>query len=281
MKTRWLMLLCLVATPLLWSSPSWAQQGKYGGTLRIALPGDLTFFNAHQGPAAGSHTAWVANNIFNSLLTLTPPPEFKIVPELAKSWEIVDEGRTYVFHLQEGVTFHDGTDFDAHAAKWNFDRILNPEVKSWVRPYYEEIEKVEAVDKYTLRIQMKEPSGGLPIALAGYFQGIPMASPKSFETYEKDWVRHPAGTGPYKLKAWIPGKHVVREKNPDYFKKGLPYLDTLEFRIMKDPLTASASLRSGEVDMIVTVPMQQALLLEKSQGITVLTGPEMSPTIAF
>ena len=82
--------------------------------------------------------------------------------------------------------------FDAQAAKWNFDRILDPEVKSWVRPYYEEIEKVEAVDKYTLRVRMKEPSGALPIALAGYFQGVPMASPKSFETYGKDWVRHPS-----------------------------------------------------------------------------------------
>src|SRR5574341_638388 len=69
------------------------------------------------------------------------------------------------------VKFHDGTDFDAAAAKWNFDRILDPEVKSWVRPYYEEIDTVEAVDKYTLRIQMKEPSGALPIVLSGYFQG--------------------------------------------------------------------------------------------------------------
>ena len=130
----------------------------------------------------------------------------------------------------EDVKFHDGTDFDATAAKWNFDRILDPEVKSWVRPYYEEIDKVEAVDKYTLRIQMKEPSGSLPLALAGYFQGVPMASPKSFETHGKDWVRHPTGTGPYVLKEWVPGKHVVLEKNPNYFKKGLPYLDTLEYR---------------------------------------------------
>jgi len=108
-----------------------------------------------------------------------------------------------------------------------------------------------------------------------------MASPKSFETHGKDWVRHPTGTGPYVLKEWVPGKHVVLEKNPNYFKKGLPYLDTLEIRIMKDSLTASASLRSGEIDFIIGVPLQQALLLEKSQGITVVTGPEMSPTIAF
>ncbi len=281
MKLRRFGLLSLLVALGLGAGPGWAQQPKPGGTLRIALAGDLTFFNANQGPAPGYFTFWVWNNIFNSLLTVTPPPELKISPELARSWDVLDDGKTYVFHLVEGVKFHDGTDFDAPAAKWNFDRILDPEVKSWVRPYYEEIDQVEAVDKYTLRIQMKEPSGALPLALAGYFQGVPMASPKSFETYGKDWVQHPSGTGPYILKEWIPGKHVVLEKNPNYFKKGLPYLDTLEFRIMKDPLTASASLRSGEIDFIVLVPLQQALLLEKSQGVTVVTGPEMSPTVGF
>jgi ABC-type transport system substrate-binding protein len=280
MKTRWFMLLSLIGALMIWSGMSWAQP-KYGGTLRIALPGDPSFYNAHQGPAPGAQAFFTGNNIYNSLLATTPPPELKIVPDLAKSWEVLDDGRTYVFHLEEGVKFHDGTDFDAQAAKWNIDRIIDPEVKSWIQPYYEEVEQVEVLDKYTLRIRMKEPSAALPIALGGYFQGIPMASPKAFETYGKDWVRHPTGTGPYKFKEWIPGKHVILEKNPQYFKKGLPYLDVLEFRIMKDPLTASAALRAGEIDFISRVPMQQVPVLEKSQDIRVVTGPEFAPTIAF
>ena len=281
MKTRWLPRFCLIMPLVLWSGLIWAQQPQYGGTLRIALPGDLTFFNAHQGPASGSNTAWVANNIFNSLVTVTPPPEFKVVPELAKSWEVLDGGRTYIFHLQEGVTFHDGTDFDAKAAKWNFDRILDPKVKSWVQPYYEEIQQVEAVDKNTLRVRMKEPSGALLGALAGYFQGIPMASPKSFETYGEEWVRHPSGTGPYILKQWVPGEQVILEKNPHYFKKGLPYLDTLEFQVMKEPYGAAAWLRSGEVDFMARVPIQQVFVLENSPNIQVVTGPEMAPVVAL
>jgi ABC-type transport system substrate-binding protein len=83
------------------------------------------------------------------------------------------------------------------------------------------------------------------------------------------------------LKEWIPGKHVVLAKNPSYFKSGLPYLETLDFRIMKDPLTASAAIRAGEIDLIARVPIQQALVLEKSQGVTVVTGPEMAPTVTF
>ena len=140
MKLCRLMLLSLLAVCMLGTGSGWAQQPKPGGTLRIALPGDPAFYNAHQGPAMGAQAFWTSNNIYNSLLTTTPPPELKIVPDLAKSWEVLDEGRTYVFHLHEGVTFHDGTDFDAQAAKWNIDRIIDPEVKSWIRPYYEDID---------------------------------------------------------------------------------------------------------------------------------------------
>jgi len=85
MKTRQLVFFSLIVALVLWSGLGWAQQPKYGGTLRLALAGDMTFFNAHQGPAPGGHTYWVWNNIFNSLLKITPPPELKIVPELATS----------------------------------------------------------------------------------------------------------------------------------------------------------------------------------------------------
>jgi peptide/nickel transport system substrate-binding protein len=266
---------------MLASGGSWAQQPTYGGTLRIALATDLTFFNANQGQAPGSHTFWVSNSIFNSLLTLTPPPEGKVIPELAKSWEVLDDGRTYVFHLQEGVKFHDGTDFDAHAAKWNFDRILDPAVNSWVRPYYEDVQQVEAVDTYTLRIRMQEPSGVLPMVLARYFQGVPMASPKAFETYGEDWARHPVGTGPYMLQEWVPGSRAILVKNPTYFKKGLPYLDRLEFQVMKEAFTASMALRTGQIDFIVRVPLQQVPVLEGRAGIQVIGGPSVAPTVAL
>src|SRR5205807_2393925 len=152
---------------------------------------------------------------------MTPPPEWKVVPELATSWDVQDGGKTWVFHLAQGVKFHDGTDFDATAAKWNIDRILDPEVHSWVQPYYTAIDRVEAVDTYTLRLHMKEPFGSLDKALAGYFQGIPMASPKSFETYGKDWVQHPTGTGPFILKEWSPGARVVLEKKSPVLQAGV------------------------------------------------------------
>jgi ABC-type transport system substrate-binding protein len=281
MKPHRIILCSLIGALVMGWEVRWVQPPTHGGTLYIALPGDPAFFNANQGPAPGAEAAWIGHNIYNSLLTITPPPELKIVPELAKSWEVLDEGRTYVFNLVEGVKFHDGTDFNAHAAKWNVDRILDPAVNAWVRPYYTEVERVDVVDTSTLRVRMKEPSGALPIALAGYFQGIPMISPIAYEKYGKDWIRHPVGTGPYIFKEWIPGSRVVLKKNPRYFKPGLPYLDTLEFRIINDPLMASTALQSGEIDFMARVPIEHVAALERSPDIRLVTGPDMTPTMGF
>jgi glutathione transport system substrate-binding protein len=78
----------------------------------------------------------------------------------------------------------------------------------------QKIGTVEAVDKYTLRVRLKEPSGALPTILAGYFRAFRWHPEKSFATYDKEWVHHPAGTGPYMFKEWVPGKHIILEKIP-------------------------------------------------------------------
>ena len=93
MKTHRLVWSSLLVVVVLWTSLGWTQQPKPGGTLRLAMPGDMTFFNANQGPAPGYFTFWVWNNLFNSLLTMTPPPEWKVVPELATAWDVQDGGR--------------------------------------------------------------------------------------------------------------------------------------------------------------------------------------------
>jgi len=108
-----------------------------------------------------------------------------------------------------------------------------------------------------------------------------MVSPQAVKKYGEDWKRHPVGTGPFMMQEWSPGEHVLLVKNPHYFKPGLPYLDALDFRIMKDPLTAATALRAGEIHLVAQVPMQQVPILERSPGITVVTGPAMIPTVGF
>jgi SgrR family transcriptional regulator len=91
---------------------------------------------------------------------------------VAKSWESNNEATIYTFYLHEGVNFHDGAEVDAEAVKWNFDRVLDPKTKSGLRGQYADIERVEAVDKHTVRFFLQEPNYLFPLILAGYRAGF-------------------------------------------------------------------------------------------------------------
>ena len=274
MQTRHVVLLSLIVALVIWSGASLAEAPKRGGTLTVSFNTDARHFDLH-GPVPGYEAFWVSNNVFNALVNLGPLPDLEIIPDLAESWDIQDGGKTYLFHLRKGVTFHDGSNFNATVAKWNFDRMLDPQNKYWQRPFYEQVDTIEVVDDYTLRFNMKEPSGALIPAMTGF--GAYMVSRAAFEKHGKEWTRHPVGTGPFQLKEWVPNQRIVLARNPNYFKKGLPYLDTVEIRIMRDPLARITSLRTGAIDLINKVPVQHVGLLEKAKGIQVVTGPALGP----
>src|SRR5215475_4262724 len=98
MKTRRLVWLSVLGVLVFRIGLGWAQPPKYGGTLRIALSGEPAFFNATQGPAPGAPAFFISNSLYNSLLTITPPPELNTVPDFATSWDLLDAARTYLFH---------------------------------------------------------------------------------------------------------------------------------------------------------------------------------------
>jgi peptide/nickel transport system substrate-binding protein len=261
---------------------AWAgEQPKHGGTLRIAFASDIhagRFTLNRQGPA-GAETGWIMQNTHNRLVTLDP--QFKLAPDLAKSWEILEGGKVYVFHLHENVTFHDGTECDAEAVKWNFDTLLAQGKKAWVNVYFDQIESTEVVDKYTFKIIMKEPAALL--ASLPYFGGVPIGSPTAEKKWGKDWNRHPVGTGPFifKLDEYRPDEQIVLEKNPHYFKPGLPYVDRIAIRVIKDPTAAMAALRTGQVDLLQRVNPQHVPIMERAKGITLVTSPDRSPVVCI
>jgi peptide/nickel transport system substrate-binding protein len=111
----------------------WAQQPKPGGTLRVAYEADITGLESHF--SFGLQAWHIFGSLFNSLVTVDAELDF--VPDLAASWEIIEDGKVYVFHLHQGVKFHDGTDFDAETVAWNFERIMDPAEKALTRPYLE------------------------------------------------------------------------------------------------------------------------------------------------
>jgi len=268
-RALWIALIAVGAVWGMWLE-GWAAQPKQGGTLRVAFEADVTGFD----PAVPSlQNYYVNQNLFNTLVTLNEQLEF--VPDLAESWDIQDQGKVYLFQLRRGVKFHDGTDFDAAAAKWNLDRIIADD-KAPAHRFFANVESSEVLASHTLKITMRYPTATLLPALATNGTVFHNISPTSEKTWGKDVLRHPSGTGPFRFVTWEQNNRIVLERNPHYFKQGLPYLERIEYRIMKEGVTRVAALRAGEVDFVNWTPRESIERLSKDPKVRVLQGPEGS-----
>jgi len=172
-------------------------------------------------------------------------------PRLALSWEISSDGLTYVFHLKSGVRFHDGSEFDAAAAKYSLERILAPGSTNPQRARLRAIRAVEAVDPLTLRVLLTRRSGGLLQSLA--FGSAVMVSPTSAINN----AVQPIGTGPFRFLRWRRGDSITLERNPDY--QGPPaLLRQVTFKFITDPTAAFAALMAGDVDAFSNYPAPES-----------------------
>ena len=181
----------------------------------------------------------------------------EVEPALAESWEISEDGKTYTFKLREGVTFHDGSDFNAEAVKFNFDRMLKDD-----HPFYDtgpfplsfnfaSVEAVNAIDAQTVEFKLKEPFAPFLSNLA-YPTGL-IVSPAAVEQHGKEFGRNPSGTGPFKFVEWQSNQRVVIERNPDYWD-GAASLEAVVFRPITDANTRVAEMMAGGIDVMVEVP---------------------------
>jgi ABC-type transport system substrate-binding protein len=271
-------MFAIVACLLLLLPVVWAQQPKPGGTLRVAWEADISGLDPHL--SFGMQARLVVGNLFNSLVTIDP--ELNIVPDLAESWEVLESSKVYVFHLRKGVKFHDGTDFDAEAVRWNYRRVVDPEEKTLDAAYYNIVEAVEALDAHTVKFTFKHPTRTVLPVMAADRVGFLQMSPASYQRWGREEVRlHPVGTGPFTLAKWEQNQVIVLEKNPHYFKPGLPYLDRIELRIMKDGVTRSTALRAGEVDFANLVPREHVERLSRDPQMYVLRGKDTQRIATF
>jgi ABC-type transport system substrate-binding protein len=253
---------------------AWAGAPQRGGTLRIGYWQDMTGMDPHL--SGGIPAVYVMQSIFQTLVTLNE--ELDIVPELAHAWDVQDGDMTYVFHLQKGVQFHDGTPFDAQAVKWNFDRLLHPEEGVLMRGYFGSVAAVEVVDAHTIKVRLKYPDRTLLPALASYaLAGVMIVSPTAYQTWGKQDLRlHPVGTGPFKFRTWEPNNVIILERNAHYWKPGVPYLDRIEYKIIKEGMTRATALRRGEVDFANRLPVENIGAVEKAPKIQLFKGPDMA-----
>lgn len=185
------------------------------------------------------------------------PQTMEFVPGLADRWEMAPDGLSWTFYLKQGVTFHDGTAFDARAVGANLDRVMNPAVGSAkARGLLGPFTGYEVIDDFTIRFNLSEPFSPLLDGLSQVYLGI--ASPTALASYSNNTYQwHQVGTGPYRVEEIVPGDRVVLRRNDDYAWGPVFYapvsnqsLDTIEFRFFTDPPTRSLALESGEIQMI-------------------------------
>jgi len=195
-------------------------------------------------------------NVYDGL-TRYKDGTLEVEPSLAESWTISDDGKTYSFKLREGVTFHDGSPFNAEAVKFNFDRMLDenhPYHDTGPFPlsfFFSTVEEVIAEDDTTVTFKLSAPYAPFLSNLA-YPTGL-IVSPEAVKKFGKDFGRNPSGTGAYKFGEWEANAKVVVVKNEDYWD-GAPDLEALIYRPITDANTRIAEMLSGGLDVMVEVP---------------------------
>ncbi|GIX46008.1 MAG: hypothetical protein KatS3mg131_0219 [Candidatus Tectimicrobiota bacterium] len=270
------LVVCLVGLAL-------AAEPKRGGTLRVAYGNKISHLDFHTAP--GYEMMWVAMNIGCGLVNITPDGQF--VGDAAESWEVSADGLTYTFRLRDGVLFHDGSKVDAAAVKFSIDRLMDPATKSGMRRFYASVDHVEVADPLTVKVHMKEPYAFFLHMLAGYRTGLVLYSPEATRKYSLDDRKRGrpeavVGCGPFKLVEWVPGDHLLMERWEKYFRPGLPYVDRVLIRVIKDPIAQIAAFKAGEIDMILSFsPEHVETLQAQVPDAQIMTGKETTPMIAM
>lgn len=236
-----------------------------GGDATVALSTAYDTLDPHVTALVDSFT--VSRNVAETLLR--PGAEVEYLPGLATKWS-VDSGGAVDLTLREGVTFADGTPFNAEAVKFNLDRIVDPETKSAVGRDFiggANYTGTEVVGRYRVRITYKTPYGAVLAGLAS--PALSMLSPTAIKSNKPDPAKQPVGTGPYVVKT-VSKTEVVLEKRDDYNGPGKAgNLDSITFRFTTEPSTRLGLLESGQAQMAREIPPQDAGRL-KGSGADVL-----------
>src|SRR5215217_8656193 len=240
-----------------------AQEVQEGGTLTYGVGFDVDDTLDPQVTNYDS-TIRVMLNVCEPLIWMATATEF--YPGLAESWEISADGLTYTFKLKEGVTFHDGTPFNAEAVQFTFDRVVegrklseageevDPETVIVPGQGYNQIDAydhAEIVDDHTIKLVLSRPFGPFLSGLNGYLGIVSPTAVKEMGLAE--FARKPVGTGPFTVQEWVEHDHVTLAKNPDYnwgssfFEhSGAAYLDEMIYKFIPEDAVRTGTLLSGE-----------------------------------
>lgn len=252
---------CVVA---LGTAGSLAQEA--GKTVTIARTAEAPSLDPHQATAAPS--VYVYANIFDTLVE--QDRDLSLKPSLAERWEQVDP-TTWRFHLRRGVTFHDGTPFNAQAVKFTFDRVLDEQAPARGLSMAGPISGAKVIDDYTVEISTPKPYGPFLHSMSQVFN-FGIVSPASVEKYGADVGRNPVGTGPFAFESWQQNNQIVLKRNESYWGEE-PKIDRLVFRVIPEASAQLIALGTGEISGIVSPDSNILPRLRSDENVTVYEVP--------
>ncbi|MFH0782676.1 MAG: ABC transporter substrate-binding protein [Pseudomonadota bacterium] len=238
-----LVLIFHAITQTAWATP------KYGGILQVADESDATGFDAIKTRTLAGNGGMAANLVMERLFEMDK--DGRLIPILGVSATPSTDGKTWTIRLREGVSFHDGTPFNADAVVQHWQRILNPENHYSAQILLRPIASVEKAGDYEVRFNLAHPWLSFTAALAsphGFAALIPAAKAVADDVQN----RAPVGTGPFVFKEWKSGDRIILTRNPHYWQKDKPYLDEIVLRTILDHETRYAAAVSGQVDLVIT-----------------------------
>ncbi|RWR50251.1 ABC transporter substrate-binding protein [Sinirhodobacter ferrireducens] len=231
---------------------------KPGGNIVITYKDDVATLD----PAIGyDWQNWsMIKSIFDGLMDYVPGTT-ELRPGLAESYEISPDGKTYTFHLRKGVKFHNGREMTAEDVKYSLDRVTTPATQSPGAGFFGSIAGYDAMadgsatslsgvtvlDPATVKIELSRPDATFLHVMALNFSSV--VPKEEVEKWGADFGKHPVGTGAFKLSDWTIGQKLLLTKNADYWRAGLPYLDSVTFEVGQEPIVALLRLQKGEVDI--------------------------------
>ncbi|MEM8505524.1 MAG: ABC transporter substrate-binding protein [Cyanobacteria bacterium P01_D01_bin.1] len=265
----------------------------------VAPAGALVFGSVGQpvnltpGDITDGNSIYVQQQIYNYLVG-NEPGSTDLAPELATEWSASEDGKTWTFNLREGVTFHDGTDFNAEAVVFNVNRWWDPEFEFGYRDsgaLYEiwtdlfggfkgdeasTLVDVRAVDDLTVEFEITEPFAAFPAAISSGYFGIASPTAVQADTDYGTPSGAAVGTGPFVFDSWISGDRVTLTKFENYWEEGMPKVDQLVFSFVEDPAARLAQLRAGTLDFTVDLTPDQLTEIESDPNLEAVYRPSFN-----
>jgi peptide/nickel transport system substrate-binding protein len=237
-----------------------------GGNLVYARQLEVVTLNPRE-IKNGNGDIFADEMLYSGLVRNDPDGSAKVVPALAEKWDVSKDGLTYTFTLKPGIKYSDGSPITSADIAWNIEQFANPETNVSLPSLGEGIKKVTAPDKSTVVIELEYPVSAFLYNIA-VFPAFVVPKAKVEAEGAAFW-KHPISSGPFVMKEFAGGSHITFEKNPYYFEKGKPYLQTMQWNFVPNSNTRVLELKSGQAQIADGIPFNQVESLQGESGLTI------------